>query len=174
MNANLAVGRGPAHRWLILFVIVDVLIVLSIIGWVAARDEGSSAVQRATRDQARRAVMANTPQELAQAVLEASRAEQRSDALTALASRRGLTDEHLREFIAILVSALGESRVLEVSVTPLKDDELLEYERDGVRYEPNLEPEGRIRLHQADLTHTSVLFGRDQDGYRIAFAAPAR
>lgn len=173
MNAILAGSRGPTPRWLILFVIFDALIVLSIIGWVAVRDEGSSAVQRATRDQARREVAASTPRELADAVLAAARAERRSEALTALASRRGLTDEQLDEFVELLSSALGEASVLEVSVTPLKDDEILEYERDGVRYAPNLKPEGRIRLHQDDLTHTSVLFGRDRDGYRIAFAAPA-
>ncbi len=174
MSANIVAGRSATPRWLILFVIVDALIVLSIIGWVAVRNEGSSARQRVDRSSARRAVMANSPEELAAAAFDAATSENRVAALSALASRRGLSDEELDQFVATLDQALGAAGVLDVSVLALEPNEVLEYEQDGVRYAPNLPPEGRIRLHQADLTHTSMLFGRDQDGYRIAFAAPVR
>jgi len=178
MSATLAVGRGPTPRWLILFVLVDTLIVLSIIGWVAVREDGTSATQRAEQragqSTERSAVRAQTPQQLADALLAASRSERRVEALTALCSRRGLGDEELNALVVLLDETIGAASVLEVSLTPLEADALLEYERDGVRYAPNLTPEGRIRLHQADLTHTSVLYGRDSNGYRIAFASTVR
>lgn len=174
MSANILAGRSPTPRWLILFVIVDALIVLSIIGWVAVRNDGSSARQRVEKTSARQAVMASSPEELAAAVLEAAGSQDRVAALSALASRSGLSDADLAQFVASLDEALGDASVLDVSVLALEPGEKLEYEQEGVRYAPNLPPEGRIRLHQADLTHTSMLFGRDSDGYRIVFAAPVR
>ncbi len=174
MGAHLIAGRSPTPRWLILFVIVDALIVLSIIGWVAVHNDGSSARRSVERTSTRRAVMASTPEELAEAVLHASASQDRVSALTDLASRQGLSDEEFQQSVELLSETLGDSSVLEASVLALAPDEKLEYELEGVRYAPNLPPEGRIRLHQADLTHTSVLFGRDDDGYRIAFAAPRR
>lgn len=173
MNATAPLGRSSASRALILFILVDALVVLSIVGWVATRGAGESAQRKREAPAERRVVMADSPEDLAAAVFEAALSSERVRALTDLASRRNLSDAQLSEFIESLVATLGDAPVLDVSVVELEPDTLLEYELEGVRYAPNLTPLGRLRLHQADLTHTTVLFGRDDDGYRIAFAAPS-
>ncbi|MBL8803268.1 MAG: hypothetical protein JNN27_14780 [Planctomycetes bacterium] len=173
MNASAPLGRSSASRALILFILVDALVVLSIVGWVATRGAGESAQRKRERPVERRVVMAESPEDLAAAVFDAAQSPERVRALTALASSRNLSDAELGEFVETLVRTLGDAPVLDVSVVELEPDARLEYELEGVRYAPNLTPLGRIRLHQADLTHTTVLFGRDDDGYRIAFAAPS-
>lgn len=173
MNATAPLGRSSASRALILFILVDALIVLSIVGWVATRGAGESAHRRREPHAERRVLMAESPEELAGAVYDAALSSERVAAFTELASRRHLTDPQLRELVEALVATLGDAPVLDVSVVELEPDVTLDYELEGVRYAPNLPPLGRIRLHQADLTHTTVLFGRDDDGYRIAFAAPS-
>jgi len=172
MNASAPLSRTSASRALILFILVDALIVLSIVGWVATRGAGESAQRKREPAVERRVVMAESPDDLAAAVFDAALSSDRVKALSELASRRDLSDAQLSEFVETLVATLGDAPLLDVSVVELEPDALLEYELEGVRYAPNLPPLGRIRLHQADLTHTTVLFGRDDDGYRIAFAAP--
>lgn len=84
----------------------------------------------------------------------------------------------------MIMTAFGEAvtRELEsVKVAPLEQDEVLQYERNGVRYGPNLQPVARLHVafkrstgDNYQVTESSYLVGESNGRYMIATSAPVR
>lgn len=102
------------------------------------------------------------------------------DALMKLVHWDNVEDNIRRMLLTAFKEAVNRD-IQSVRVAPLEQNEILEYERNGVTYGPNLEPVARLHVafkrstgDNYQVTESSYLVGESNGRYMIATSAPMK